>query len=410
MRDRSRLVWIIQEGALYVLLLLLPFSNAAIELSFGFLLVGWLLERLSSGTTRAGGVWTHSSLNTLVKWLAAYLAVCALSIVVSDYPKSSLRALFAKWMEYLGFLVIVAHVVWNRPAAIRRGLIVVACSALLVVIESVAQELFGHGPFRGFPLAYYGRMTGPYRDPIDLATYFMVVIPVLLMFAVTCRRWRRWVLWGLLIMVFGCLARTESLGAWLGLGIGLAVVVMMDRTVRRHALVLCFGAALVGAVYLQRIGRLSEVFSGGDIGKVDRWFMWQAAIRMITDRPILGHGLNTLMANYLRYWVGGERQPRYAHNCYLQVTAETGLIGLVSFVGLLSCLLARLMARRRQVPSQEQRWLLGLSAGLIAFLVQAGIDTNFYVLRQAALFWTLSGLALGLSERLAHAPVIVGGR
>ena len=42
---------------------------------------------------------------------------------------------------------------------------------------------------------------------------------------------------------------------------------------------------------------------------------------------------------------------------------------------------------------------LGMSVGLIVFLAQSAVDTNFYALRHATLFWTLAGL----STRLAAA-------
>jgi putative inorganic carbon (HCO3(-)) transporter len=209
-------------------------------------------------------------------------------------------------------------------------------------------------------------------------------------------------LWALLLLSATCLARTEALGAWLGLGAGLVTIVSLSPAIRRQGLILLGATALLGGLFLQRVGRLGEVASISEIGKVDRWMMWQAAAGMIRDRPVLGHGLNTFMANYLTYWVGGERQPRYAHNCYLQVAAETGLIGLVAFVGLLACLFQRLVAGIRQASPAERPILLGFLAGLLAFAVQAGVDTNFYSLRQAALFWVLAGLSLGLSQRVSR--------
>jgi putative inorganic carbon (HCO3(-)) transporter len=140
-------------------------------------------------------------------------------------------------------------------------------------------------------------------------------------------------------------------------------------------------------------------FSLLDAGAHDRWLMWQAALGMIRDRPWLGHGVNTFMANYLAYWVGGERFPRYAHNCYLQVAAETGLIGLSAFLGLLGAVFWRVLAGVREATPEQRLLLLGLGAGLLAFATQSALDTNFYSLRQAALFWVLAGLAVGLSVR-----------
>jgi len=90
--------------------------------------------------------------------------------------------------------------------------------------------------------------------------------------------------------------------------------------------------------------------------------------------------------------------PRYAHNCYLQVAAETGLIGLSFFLALLGTFFFRLRSRIQKIEPNARLIALGMAAGLLAFVTQAAIDTNFYAMRQAALFWTIAGLAIGLSE------------
>ena len=136
--------------------------------------------------------------------------------------------------------------------------------------------------------------------------------------------------------------------------------------------------------------------------------MWQAAWGMIRARPLTGLGLNTFMANYLTFWVGGERQPRYAHNCYLQTWAETGLVGLLSFLWFLAAVFVRMVRAIAQMPEGAARsTLLGLTAGLLGFVVQAALDTNFYTVRQAALFWVLAGTAVGLSVRTPDGAVSV---
>jgi len=166
---------------------------------------------------------------------------------------------------------------------------------------------------------------------------------------------------------------------------------------RRHAAVVLVASMLVGVGFLQATGRLQDVLSAHEAGKRDRVVMWGAALGMIRARPLLGHGVNTFMANYLDYWVGGERQPRYAHNCYLQVAAETGLVGLAAFLWLLWLQVRQMASAIRRRPSAEASLLLGLLAGLVAFLAQSAMDTNFYALRQAALFWTLAGVGVGMS-------------
>ena len=222
----------IQETSLYALCFLLPFSKAAVEIAFGGLLVGWVLERLDP-RTRAESLWGSKRLRPLLLSLVAYLGICALSVLVSRYPSLSLRAFFSKWLEYALLMVITADVC-RRPRVVRQGLTILACSALFVLIEGFTQERFGSGLFRGYRLDFFDRMTGPYENPIDLATYLMVMIPILLAHAVRHRnplpRAALFALTGLLLLSLG---RTMALGAWGGLAAGLLGIILVGDGVLR---------------------------------------------------------------------------------------------------------------------------------------------------------------------------------
>ena len=388
----------IQEGSLYVLLFLLPFSKATVEVTSVLLLLGWLLERFDPATRRKT-VWLRLQCRPLALAVGTFLAVCAASIAVSSQPSLSLRGFFCKWLEYLWMFAIAADL-GVRPAVVRRSSLVIACSSVFVMAEGLTQELFGKGFFRGFKLIVYSRMTGPYENPIDLGIYHMMVTLLLLTYAAVQRGFRRGLVWTVLLFLVVCLGRTLALGVWVATFGAVVLVLMLGHAeVRRFALVLIWVTVFSAGYFLYRTGHTHEVLTLSDIGTADRVAMWTTAIRMISDRPILGHGLNTFMANYLAYWVGGERQPRYAHNCYLQVAAETGLVGLAAFLALLGLLFRQLTAGLRRLSGDDQIILLGLVAGLLAFAIHSAVDTDFYSLRQAALFWVLAGVALGLSAR-----------
>ncbi len=385
----------LQVGGFGLLLLLLPFSNAVVEISFGLILIGWLMARLHPATGQ-DTVWRQPTLRPLLWAMAIFWLVCAASITVSPHPELGVRALFGKWGEYL-LLTILAAEMSRRPRLVEQGLKVLAFSAALVVFEGVTQERFEYGFFRNYRWDHFHRMTGPYRNPIDLATYLMVIIPILAAWAWLDRHKTRWRNWLLVLALFLCFLRTQAVGAWLGIIASLGFFAWRNRRFRRLILAAMGVMALAGGLYLGYVGRLGGVVTLTEIGKQDRLAMWQSAIHMIQDRPVLGHGLNTFMANYLHYRIGGERQPRYAHNCYLQMAAETGLIGLAAFLGMLWLLFHRCL-RSLQEASDAARWafLFALLVGLVGFVVQAGGDTNFYSLRQSALFWTMAGFALGL--------------
>ncbi len=399
--------WLVQEWNLYILLAMLPLSKATVEVTSTLMIIAWLVDRARPATRRQT-IWFDRSARPLAIGLIAYTAVCALSITVSRNPMSSVDALVGKWMQYLMMMVVTADIL-QRPRVIKRSLIALAISAVLVLIEAFTQEhnITG-GIFLHHRLDYFWRMTGPYENPIDLATYLMVVIPIFLAWARSQGRTARIALGVLIAALLACLGRTRAFGPWLGLCLALGVLVLADRWLRRAALVTLLAGvvAWLAFAFVKGTPDFHHIFSTPEIGKADRLAMWQAALGMIHDRPLLGHGLNTFMANYLDYWVGGERQPRYAHNCYLQVAAETGLIGLTAFLFLLWETARwivtgwRRMASTRPIGAVAGRvaLLAALSGSLLAFAAQSAIDTNFYSLRQAALFWTLAGVALGVAR------------
>ena len=64
----------------------------------------------------------------------------------------------------------------------------------------------------------------------------------------------------------------------------------------------------------------------------DRGFLIDASLKMIQDRPLTGVGLNAFRPAYPLYAQltphSHRDKPTHAHNIYLELTAETGLIGL----------------------------------------------------------------------------------
>jgi O-antigen ligase len=113
---------------------------------------------------------------------------------------------------------------------------------------------------------------------------------------------------------------------------------------------------------------------------------WTAAIGVIQDHPFVGAGLNTYsqLTRERKIKFGG-----YPHNCYLQLTAETGLLGLFTFLWIFAaCYYYGL--RSRSGLDEERRVLLnGLLAGLTAFLIQGFFDTSFYSVQLGVYLWVI---------------------
>jgi O-antigen ligase len=128
-----------------------------------------------------------------------------------------------------------------------------------------------------------------------------------------------------------------------------------------------------------------------------RPMIWAGTLRMIADRPVVGHGLGTFIIEYPQY-----RLPEYflrpkagnltnnAHNELLEVAAEQGLLGLAATAWLWGAAFTRGLRSARTAPD---RWLrAGLVGATGVFLLHAMIDVDLRYWPNQTLFWILLGL------------------
>jgi len=133
------------------------------------------------------------------------------------------------------------------------------------------------------------------------------------------------------------------------------------------------------------------------IGLVQRVTYWKAALGMIRDNPWLGIGWGAFEKAYPRYMILGGYPVKLAHNDYLQVWAETGIVGLNAFVGLWLVFLYSFWRKMRSAATGELRGIAcGLGAGVIGFLAHGLIDFDLYLPALAYYLFALLGLLVAV--------------
>lgn len=88
---------------------------------------------------------------------------------------------------------------------------------------------------------------------------------------------------------------------------------------------------------LGELGRFTTLFDPNDPTTTSRLGIWQVALFMFTDYPLLGGGLGSF-PHFYSVWgteLATDLLASHAHNIFLHLLAETGLLGLVGFLGLL---------------------------------------------------------------------------
>jgi O-antigen ligase len=162
-------------------------------------------------------------------------------------------------------------------------------------------------------------------------------------------------------------------------------------------LLLVGGARYLPPALLQRVSDLVPYMGGVDITSVEvndanwavieRMAHWQAAAGMFSAHPWLGVGIGNYAVAYPRYAVGRWLDPLgHAHNYYLNIAAEGGLVGLGAFVLLLAacfCEAWRVLRRfdaHPRGPGDDYWRTVALGAlGVLVHLAVHSVFDNLFV-------------------------------
>jgi len=136
-----------------------------------------------------------------------------------------------------------------------------------------------------------------------------------------------------------------------------------------------------------------------------RLLMGRNAFEMIKDKPLFGSGIGTFKLNYLDYQANFIRDiPFYekyhlnakeAHNEYLQIGAELGLIGLGIFLSIFFIFFLMVIKYFNQEKSDRKKIIIfGLSLGVICFLIHSLFTFPLHVPALGSAFFVIVGLTI----------------
>jgi O-antigen ligase len=200
---------------------------------------------------------------------------------------------------------------------------------------------------------------------------------------------------------------TRSRGAWLGFAIaGLYILV---RTRSLGLLLSGAGAALsltMSDLLRSMLASRAAATSTYDPSLFGRFVLWYFAWRVSKANPLFGVGMDNF--RYVKHFYGypvpwALARPFNAHNLYLEVLADLGVVGFVAFFFLLGKATVSSWRAARHGAARDLG--LGLSAGLIACAVHGLVESVMFNPGIFALLGVLIGLALSLNG-LTAAPAL----
>ncbi len=344
------------------------------------------------------------------------------STAFSIYPNNSLRESFSYLSYLLIFILIIFSLTKNDT---EKVLFAIIASSGIIALYGIYQYFIGFeltlqyvqkNPEKIRSLNYVlatlkeKRVFSTTFSPDMLAGYLIMIIPAAFAALVSVisdreiiknEELKRRVAIYLLstLLIFFALILTRSIGAWLSLIIILMpfsyfmIKNIQDKRLRKIFLVgmaflISLSLIFLSFVIIKRSKdrNLPNYFP---LSVKQRTENWDSSVNIIKDFPVTGVGIGNFGIIYPKYKLPDANETKYAHNNYLQLAAEAGLLGLL----ILLWIIFELYKISYKYLKQNRDYIsLGLLASASAFLIHSLIDFDFFIPEVAFHWWVITGL------------------
>jgi len=253
-----------------------------------------------------------------------------------------------------------------------------------------------------------GRVFATFLLPSHFAAFLGMSIPVSVAFILVRKDWVRYLLGLALGMQTFVLYLTKSFSGWLSLilasGCFVFIYLGYIKRVKRRYLIYSVGclvlvvALIFGGLSLTR--KDNPFASIANNPMVLRVLNWGTTIEIIRDNPWVGKGLHTFGFVYPAYQRPGVNIVHHAHNTYLQLGVEMGIMGALVFIWFFFWWGCRTLNVFRESKDKKSRiWTGSLMVAGMAFFIHNAFDFEFYLPSVTLPGFALLALAVGVRKQ-----------
>ncbi|MBU0677265.1 MAG: O-antigen ligase family protein [Verrucomicrobia bacterium] len=271
------------------------------------------------------------------------------------------------------------------------------------------------------PEAYGMRASGTFFCPNHFAHLLSVSICIcvaLAMMAASGAALRLLAIYGIALCI-SALFLTQSRSGWIGavVGVGVTVSMAMWRKSQKWFLATILGGPIVLLLVSAALWMGSDVFrdrlitampgASGSTAAI-RLNIWHDTLPMIQDAPVLGHGPGSYRWVYPAYRsFSAQLWARYAHNEYLHMLSEFGIVGfLLAAVAVAAFAMKLLSVFRKASRDRDALMIAGLMGAVAASLTHALFDYNLHIPSTMHLLVMFAGITVGGIFSSEDLPVV----
>jgi len=340
-----------------------------------------------------------------------FLAISIISSIFSGYLTSSL----ADWLRYLSlyliYLIAYNFVIKDKDYT-HKLLEFMMYSAIIPICMGFVQFFTRTGNISDG----LNRVYGTFVHPNPFAFYLLIIVAVCYMVFITSGKTKKIIAAGIAVSSIILILFTYTRSAWIALFIILIIIFRQIKSKYKY-LFLCLLAG-VFIIYQSDyiIGFFTARFNNISSSKMEenslatRLYIWSHMFKVSFNHPLLGTGLSTFEL-YSEKALGFSAM---AHNDYLRILFETGIIGLLSYLYLLYKVIIVSFKKTKRLKSPINTTIMWL---FILFAAMSFGDNIIDMLSSQLYLWVLVAIAhgnadeaIGGSGKLKDFPSIIPER
>jgi O-antigen ligase len=326
--------------------------------------------------------------------MALFVLLAAVSYLWSLFPEGTLVQAFS-YMQ----LFAMVWLIWELAPGWQEQMRLMQAYVLGSFISGIDTVYL----FLRHQESAYQRYAGARLDANDLGLIMALSIPMSYHLLIENKGWMAWVYRAQLILAGTTILLTASRGATLATVVALAIVPLTQARLngrQRIALLLTLALLVAGALYFvpatswERLSTMPGEFERGTL--TGRTIIWRAGWEIFRVHPFFGIGANAFRLIVSRVLVEPIRLEEPdpappAHNTFLSVLVEQGVIGFAVFCALLSVLALSL---RGLPPFQQRLWIVSLAVWVV------GVSSLTWEMRKPT--WFFFGLIMAQCGAIPH--------
>ncbi len=332
-----------------------------------------------------------------------------ISLFINGFDRVKLGQFIVLFLQPISIYFISGFIITKLPES--KSLILNTCYLLLGFAGAYA--IFQYFTLLGLPPAWWGNSVEPKRAlsffvhpnfyalwSAPLLAFLLPDLFLTLKLKILNLKSITWLLGSIGLLL------SLSRAGWLGLGAAMLIylIFVANQKIRKISAVI----VIIMVIIVASVPNLRWRFTlplYGEKSAVSRLSLWHTGVKAIKESPLLGLGLTGFNQNWPRLNSDADLTDthNFPHNVFLNFWVETGILGLISFIGLAWLFIHRgfkivSLSRREEGQGEVERLQsdhtikLGIALFLITLITQGLIDNPYFKNDLAMVFWIILSL------------------